>query len=70
MIRENTLLWRNVAEHSFLQVIVAAHSLASFAFLLSDQPLYIKVAVKREFFNKLLIESYQIKGLNRNRRTL
>jgi hypothetical protein len=33
MIRGNTLLWRNVAEHSFLQVIVAAHSLASFAFL-------------------------------------
>jgi transposase len=33
MIRGNTLLWRNVAENTFLQVIVAAHSLASLAFL-------------------------------------
>ena len=32
-----TLLWRNVAEYSFLLVIVAAHPLVSFAFLLSDE---------------------------------
>jgi hypothetical protein len=49
MIRGNTFLWRNVAEHSFLQVIVASHSLASFAFLHSDEFSYIKVAVERSF---------------------
>jgi hypothetical protein len=49
MICGNTLLWRNVAEHSFLQVIVAAHSLASFAFLHSDEFSYIKVAAERSF---------------------
>jgi hypothetical protein len=32
-----------------LQIIVAAHSLASFAFLLSDEFSYTKVAVQRGF---------------------
>jgi hypothetical protein len=37
MIRWNTLLRRNVAEYSFLLVIVAAHALVSLAFLHSDE---------------------------------
>jgi hypothetical protein len=36
MIRGDTLLWRNVAEHSLLLDIVDAHSLVSF-FLHSDE---------------------------------
>src|ERR1700693_3920635 len=55
MILRDSLLWRNVAEHSFLLIVVAAHSLVSFAFLHSDESSYIKVAVQRGFFNKLLI---------------
>src|SRR3984957_1162903 len=39
MILRDSLLWRNVAEHSLLLVVVAAHSLASFAFLHSDETL-------------------------------
>jgi hypothetical protein len=38
-----------------LLVIVSAHSLVSLAFLLSDEPLSIKVAADRGFFNKLLV---------------
>jgi hypothetical protein len=49
MICGYALLWGNVAEHSFLLVIVAAHSLASSAFLLSDEFLQIKVAAERYF---------------------
>jgi hypothetical protein len=37
-----------------LLIVVAAHSLVSFAFLHSDESSYIKVAVQRGFFNKLL----------------
>jgi hypothetical protein len=37
MVRWYTLLAGNVAEHSFLQVVVAAHSLVSLAFLQSDE---------------------------------
>src|SRR5580704_8770321 len=37
MIGWYALLGRNVAEHSFLLVIVSAHSLASLGFLLSDE---------------------------------
>jgi hypothetical protein len=55
MICWYALLWRNVAEHSFLLVIVAAHSLAFSAFLLSDEFPQIKVAVRAVFFNKLLV---------------
>ncbi|MGB2620565.1 MAG: hypothetical protein WBC57_25520, partial [Candidatus Acidiferrales bacterium] len=38
-----SLLWRNVAEHSFLLVIVSAHSLASLGFLLSDEFFELKL---------------------------
>jgi hypothetical protein len=55
MIRRDTPLWRNVAEHSFLLLIVAAHSLVSSAFLHSDEFSYIKVAVEPGFFNELLV---------------
>src|SRR6267154_5686769 len=44
-----TLLWRNVAEHSFLLVIVAAHSLVSLAFLLSDEIFELKLQRKWVF---------------------
>jgi hypothetical protein len=54
MVCWHTLLRGNVAEHSFLVVIVAAHSLVSLTFLLSDEFLYIKVAAEPRFFNKLL----------------
>src|SRR5260370_10612951 len=54
MIRWHTLLRRDVTEHSFLLVIVAAHSLVSLTFLHSDESLYIKVAAEPELFNKLL----------------
>src|SRR5271156_5727567 len=37
MILRDSLFWRNVAEHSFLLIIVSAHSLASLLFLLSDE---------------------------------
>jgi hypothetical protein len=53
-----------------LQVIVAAHSLASFAFLLSDEPLYIKVAVRRGFFNKLLSRRRKRTVLEKRKRIL
>src|SRR5215472_5465195 len=54
MIWRNTLLWRNVAEYSFLLVVVAAHSLVSFFFLHSDEFFFHKVAGREEFFNELL----------------
>jgi hypothetical protein len=54
MICWYALLWGNVAEYSFLLVIVAAHSLASSAFLLSDEFPQSKVAARPVFFNKLL----------------
>jgi len=54
MIGWYALLWGNVAEYSFLLVIVAAYALASSAFLLSDEFPQIKVAVRAVFFNKLL----------------
>src|ERR1700724_327614 len=44
-----TLLWRNVAEHSFLLVIVAAHSLVSLVFLHSDEFLELKLQLKCVF---------------------
>src|SRR5258708_40250863 len=55
MIRRDSLLWRNVAEHSFLMVILAAHSLVSLPFLHSDELSQIKVVGEWWFFNKLLI---------------
>jgi hypothetical protein len=55
MICWYALLWGNVAEYSFLLVIVAVNSLASSAFLLSDEFPQIKVAVRAVFFNKLLV---------------
>jgi hypothetical protein len=55
MIRRDALLRGNVAEHSFLLVIVAAHSLVSLPFLHSDEFSQIKVAGEWGFFNKLLI---------------
>src|SRR5262245_43274249 len=58
MIWRNTLLWRNVAEYSFLLVVVAALSLASSFFLHSDEFFFHKVAGREEFFNELL-ESVQ-----------
>jgi hypothetical protein len=48
MIRWNPLLRRDVAEYSFLQVVVTAHSIASF-FLHSDEGCLGKVAAKFEF---------------------
>src|SRR6201998_3059177 len=48
MIRWNLLLRRDVAEYSFLQVVVAAHAIASF-FFHSDESCLAKVAAKREF---------------------
>jgi hypothetical protein len=43
MVRRDSLLRRNVAEHSFLRIIVSAHSLASLDFLLSDEFLDLKL---------------------------
>src|ERR1700680_3569280 len=43
MIRWNTLVGGNVAEHSFLLVVVAAHSLVSLAFLTSDEFYQLKL---------------------------
>src|SRR5271170_486421 len=43
MVRRDSLLRRNVAEHSFLLVIVSAHSLASWTFLTSDEFLDLKL---------------------------
>src|SRR5258706_3195471 len=54
MIRRDSLFWRNVAEHSFLLIIVSAHSLVSLTFLHSDEFSQIKVAGEWGFFNKLL----------------
>jgi hypothetical protein len=54
MIRWYALLWRNVAEHSFLLVIVATHLLVSF-FLHSDELSLYKVAAEPRFFTKLLV---------------
>jgi hypothetical protein len=48
MIRWNPLPRRDVAEYSFLQVVVAAHAIASF-FFHSDESCLAKVAAKREF---------------------
>jgi hypothetical protein len=55
MICWYALLRGNVAEYSFLLVIVAAHSLASSAFLISDEFPQCKVAARAVFFNKLLV---------------
>src|SRR5580704_4737061 len=49
MICWYTLLWRNVAEHSFLLVIVAAHSLVSLDFLYSDEFFELKLQRKCVF---------------------
>src|ERR1700680_3043537 len=49
MVCWHTLLWRNVAEHSFLLVIVAAHSLASLDFLHSDEFPELKLQQKCVF---------------------
>src|SRR6516164_8469230 len=54
MICRDSLLWRDVAEYSILQVVVAAHSLVSFFFLHSDEFFLYKVAGREGFFNKLL----------------
>src|SRR5882762_4748176 len=62
MIRWYALLWGNVAEHSFLLVIVAAHSLVSLPFLHSDQFSQIKIAGEWGFFNKLLESDYRRSG--------
>ena len=43
MVRRDSLLRRNVAEHSFLLIIVSAHSLASWTFLTSDEFLDLKL---------------------------
>src|SRR5579862_4573957 len=43
MICRDSLLWRNVAEHSFLLVVVAAHSLVSLTFLTSDEFFELKL---------------------------
>src|ERR1700682_2188729 len=49
MICRDSLLWRNVAEHSFLLVVVAAHSLFSLAFLTSDEFFELKLQRKWVF---------------------
>src|ERR1019366_3142411 len=49
MICRHSLLWRNVAEHSFLLVVVAAHSLVSLAFLTSDEFFQLKLRRKWVF---------------------
>jgi hypothetical protein len=49
MIRWNTLFGGNVAEHSFLLVVVAAHSLVSLAFLTSDEFFELKLQRKWVF---------------------
>src|SRR5450631_623209 len=43
MIRRNSLLWRNVAEHSILLVIVSAHSLVSLTFFLQTRFVELKL---------------------------
>src|SRR5258706_4517753 len=60
MIRRDSLLWRNVAEHSFLLVILAAHSLVSLPFLHSDELSQIKVVGEWGVFNKLLIRGGEL----------
>src|ERR1700686_3983726 len=47
MICRDSLLWRNVAEHSFLLVVVAAHSLVSLTFLTSDE--FFELKLQREW---------------------
>src|SRR6202166_70241 len=49
MICRDSLLWRNVTEHSFLLVVVAAHSLVSLAFLTSDEFFELKLQRKWVF---------------------
>src|SRR5271169_120634 len=49
MIRRDSLLRRNVAEHSFLLVIVSAHSLASLTFFTSDEFFQLKLQKKWAF---------------------
>src|SRR6202522_729481 len=49
MVRRHSLLWRNVAEHSFLLTIVSAHSLASLTLLTSDEFLDLKLQKKGVF---------------------
>ena len=49
MVRRHSLLWRNVAEHSFLLIIVPAHSLASLTFLTSDKFFDLKLQKKGVF---------------------
>jgi hypothetical protein len=56
MIRWNTLLRRDVAEYSFLLVIVAAHLLVSFFILFHlDEFSVHKVAIAPHSFDKLLV---------------
>src|SRR5260370_2719236 len=56
MIRWYSLLRGNVAEHSFLVVIVAAHSLVSFSSSFSQtSSLRLKLQMNGGFFNKLLV---------------
>jgi hypothetical protein len=43
MIGRDSLLWRYVAKHSFLLVIVSAHSLVSLTFLTSDEFFQLKL---------------------------
>jgi uncharacterized protein YecE (DUF72 family) len=49
VIRGDTLFGRNVAEHSVLLIIIAAHSLASLDFLLSDEFFELKLQKKWVF---------------------
>jgi hypothetical protein len=49
MVRWNTFLWRDVAKYSFLQVVVAGHSLVSFFFPHSDEFFFLKVASEPYF---------------------
>jgi integrase len=49
MIRRDSLFGRNVAEHSFLLVIVSAHSLASLTFFTSDEFFQLKLQKKWVF---------------------
>src|SRR6266481_3211426 len=68
MIRWYSLLRGNVAEHSFLVVIVAAHSLVSFSSSLSQtSSLRLKLQMNEGFFNKLLIRLFtcSLRYLNR-----
>jgi CRISPR/Cas system-associated endonuclease Cas1 len=49
MIHGDSLFWRNVAEDSFLLVVVSAHSLASLTFFTSDEFFRLKLQKKWVF---------------------